>query len=296
MARIRFRDRFFTPPVGRALSSPWSILLLGGVTAGAIVAGIAAPIAGVLGAAAYGARVLFAMPRKERGERIDPFVLREPWRGYVKGAQSSKLRFDRTVESTRPGPLHDRLSELSSRLDDGIQESWRIACRGDDIDRALSQLDTREAEVELAQLKAQAADPASSGDLAETIESLEAQLNSAERMRKVSTSTRNRLRLLDARFDELVARAVEVSIGSGDSGVLGNDVDDLVTELESLRLAIDDTAKAEDGAAAPSSSALGQEAPNPPELEQPSSLPPVVEQTRPTEQIPEQRPSTRPPE
>ena len=45
--------------------------------------------------------------------------------------------------------------------------------------------------------------------------------------------SRDRLRLLDARFDELVARTVEVSVGSGDTDVLGDDVDGLVTELES---------------------------------------------------------------
>ena len=66
-------------------------------------------------------------------------------------------------------------------------------------------------------------------------------------MQSVSKSTRDRLRLLDARFDELVARAVEVSVGSADSAVLGNDVDDLVSELEGLRLAIDDTQRAEAG-------------------------------------------------
>jgi hypothetical protein len=159
-------------------------------------------------------------------------------------------------------------------LDDGIEESWRIACRGDDIDRALSQLDTRQAEVELAQLKAQAADETSSADLASTIESLEAQISSARRMQKVSSSTRDRLRLLDARFDELVARAVEVSVGSEDSGVLGNDVDDLLAELESLRLAIDDTTRAE----------RGDPQPLPPE-QKPAIQPP-----------PEQKPGTRPPE
>jgi hypothetical protein len=261
MARLRFRDRFFTPPVGRAMTSPWSILLFGGTAAAAIVLGAALPVAGVIGAAAYAGKVLFS-------------VLREPWRTYVQGAQSSKLRFDRTVDSTRPGPLRDRLSELSARLDDGIEESWRIACRGDDIDRALSQLDTRQAEVELAQLKAQAADETSSADLASTIESLEAQISSARRMQKVSSSTRDRLRLLDARFDELVARAVEVSVGSEDSGVLGNDVDDLLAELESLRLAIDDTTRAE----------RGDPQPLPPE-QKPAIQPP-----------PEQKPGTRPPE
>ena len=55
--------------------------------------------------------------------------------------------------------------------------------------------------------------------------------------------SRDRLRLLDARFDELIARAVEVSVGSGDSDVLGHDVDQLVSELESLRVAMEETDK-----------------------------------------------------
>ena len=52
------------------------------------------------------------------------------------------------------------------------------------------------------------------------------------------------MRLLDARFDELVARAVEVSVGAGDTDVLGDDVDGLVTELEALRVAIDEAGRA----------------------------------------------------
>ena len=59
--------------------------------------------------------------------------------------------------------------------------------------------------------------------------------------------SRDRLRLLDARFDELVARTVEVSVGSGDTDVLGNDVDGLVTELESLRIAMEETDRAASG-------------------------------------------------
>ena len=48
--------------------------------------------------------------------------------------------------------------------------------------------------------------------------------------------------MLDARYDELVARAVEVSLGTGDSEGLSHDVDDLVAELEALRQALDETA------------------------------------------------------
>jgi len=206
--------------------------------------------------AAYATKVAFAIPRGEKGSRIDPFVLSEPWRGYVLSAQSAKLRFDRTVQSTRSGPLRDRLAELSTRLEDGIEESWRIASRGDDIDGALAQLDTKRAQAELAQLQSQAAHGGSGPDIESTMQSLEAQISSALRMQQVSTSTRNRLRLLDARFDELVARAVEVSVGAGDSGVLGDDVNGLVSELESLRLAMDDTKRAELGDTSPSATVM----------------------------------------
>lgn len=285
MARLKFRDRFFTPPVGRALISPWSILLFGGVTAASIlVLPIGAAIG--LGVVAYATKVLFAIPRGAKGERIDPFVLSEPWRGYVQSAQSAKLRFDRTVAGTRSGPLRDRLSELSRRLEDGIEESWRIASRGDDIDSALAQLDTTKAVAELAQLQAQSQSSADS-DVGSTIQSLQAQISSAQRMQQVSTSTRNRLRLLDARFDELVARAVEVSVGSGDSGVLGDDVNGLVSELESLRLAMDDTKRAETGDAdvpgVPPPAAL-QEAP-------PDLGVPLISAPAPDQQKPQARPS-----
>jgi hypothetical protein len=273
MARQSFRNRFFTPPVARAIMSHWSILLFGAVSAVVIVVG--APVAAGLavGVAAYGGRVLAAVPRGgKREDRIDPFVLSEPWRGYVQGAQSAKLRFDRTVASTRSGPIRDRLTELSSRLDDGIRESWRIASRGDDIDAAIAELSTTQAQAELAQLRSQLRkDTTPSADTQSTIASLEAQIDSAERMQHVSTSTRDRLRLLDARFDELVARAVEVSVGSGDSGMLGNDVDDLVTELEGLRLAMDDTKRAEDGDTTPAPIAQAMQQATSPHASQPTA-------------------------
>ena len=269
MARLSFRDRFFTPPVARAILSPLSILLLGAMTAIGIVVGLPIVAAVAIGVAAYAVKVALSIPRNAKGERIDPFVLSEPWRGYVQAAQSAKLRFDRTVESTRSGPIRDHLAQLSSRLQDGIEESWRIASRGDDIDGAIDQMNTAQAQAELQQLRFQQQQQGTSPDIESTIQSLEAQISSGQRMQEVSTSTRNRLRLLDARFDELVARAVEVSVGSADSGVLGNDVNDLVTELEGLRLAIDDTHRAEQGDV----SASG------------TSLPPV------TEQRPQERPA-----
>ncbi len=84
---------------------------------------------------------------------------------------------------------------------------------------------------------------------AKTIEALEAQIASAQRLQRTSDDAQSRLRLLDARFDELVARGVEVSIGSGDTDVFGDEVDGLVSDLESLRTALEEANAADDAGA-----------------------------------------------
>jgi hypothetical protein len=253
MARRRFRDRFFTPPVARAIMSPLGMILFGAGTAAAILIGAPILAAAGVGVVAWGGRVLAAVPRDATPQRVSPFSLDKQWREYVVDAQASKARFDRVINSMSPGPLRDNLAGLASRLDDGVAESFRIADRGDAITSALSQLDTTRAHHDLAQLQAtvHARGGRASDAEALTIQSLEAQLDSARRMEAVATDARDRLRLLDARFDELVARAVEVSVGAGDSTGLGNDVDELVTELESLRLALDETNRADSGQTRP---------------------------------------------
>jgi len=60
----------------------------------------------------------------------------------------------------------------------------------------------------------------------------------------VASEARDRLRLLDARLDEAVARAVELSLGTGDARALQGDVDQLVEEMEALRLALEDAGPA----------------------------------------------------
>ncbi|MGH9134160.1 MAG: hypothetical protein ACRDZZ_09505 [Ilumatobacteraceae bacterium] len=241
MARSRFRDRFLTPPVARAIMSPLGIVLFGAAAAGAILIGAPIAAAAGVGVLAWGGRVLAAVPRNpKRGDRVEPFTLGDPWRSYVVGAQQSKQRFDRMVGDMAAGPLKDRLADLAGRLDDGVAESWRIARRGNDISGALARLDTVSAQAELAQLRATVGTTASRST-AKTIEALEAQIASAQRLQQTADDAQSRLRLLDARFDELVARGVEVSIGAGDTDVLGNDVDGLVSELESLRIALEET-------------------------------------------------------
>ena len=248
MASRSFRNRFFTPPVARAIMSPLGILAFGVVAAGGILAGL--PLVAGLGAGAvvWAGNVFRSVPKAAKAaDRIDPFTLSEPWRGYVQAAQSAKLRFDRTVQGTRPGPIQDRLHEMGTRLDDAIEDCWRVASRGDDIDSAIAQLNTAEAQLDLAETRKRIRERGVTPDLESTERSLQAQIASHQRMRTVSEDTRDRLRLLDARFDELVAQAAEVSVGAGDTAGLSDDIDGLASELEALRLALEETDRAASG-------------------------------------------------
>lgn len=241
MAGSSFGDRFYTRPVAQAIMSPLGLLLFGIVAATTIVLGVPI-VAGIgFGFAAWAIKVALSMPRAGRPDRIDAYALSEQWRQYVMGAQSAKLRFDRTVSGTRDGAIKDRLAAMSTKLEAGIADCWRIASRGNDIDKALNNLDTPQAQNKLSQLLRQAADHGANASQTSTIASLQAQLQSAQRMQAVSQDARDKLQALDARLDELVARATEVSVGASDSGVLSEDVDGLVTELESLRQALEVT-------------------------------------------------------
>jgi hypothetical protein len=251
MARPSFRDRFFTPRVAEAIMSPLGILLAGVGTAAGILVGLPVVAAAGIGVAAWGGRVLAAMPGATPSARVAPSSLSEPWRSYGLQAEESKRRFDRVVASVASGPLRERLELLSGRLDQGVDESWRIARRGDQIGAAIAKIDTVSAEAELADLRRRLDGAAPSPAQAQTIEALEAQLASARRLTALAEGSRDRLRLLDARFDELLARTVEVSVGTGDTDVLGEDVDGLVHELEALRMAMEEAERAGQSEALP---------------------------------------------
>src|SRR4051794_13177292 len=119
MPRRSFRDRFFTPPVARAITSPSGILLAGAAASAAILIGV--PVAGVIavGAAAFGARVAVAVPRDRSRPHIDPMAVSDPWRHFVREALDARRRFDGAVRDASAGPLQDRLAEIAARIDDG---------------------------------------------------------------------------------------------------------------------------------------------------------------------------------
>ena len=233
--------------------SPLGILLAGAGTAAAILVGLAGRRRGGrrragLGRPGAGLRPAGRLVGAGRPRRASAS------RGARTASRPRTPSAGSTTSSGRcaPGPLRERLELMSGRLDDGVDESWRIARRGHEIGEAIGKIDTVSAEAELAELRRRLGPDAPSLAHAQTIEALEAQLASAHRLTALAERSRDRLRLLDARFDELLARTVEVSVGSGDTDVLGEDVDGLVSELEALRIAMDEAGRASRPHRAPS--------------------------------------------
>lgn len=250
MSPASFRDRFWTRPVARAVTAPSSILLAG---AAAAIAVVAAPVtlpwaigAGiVVGAGAYGVRVLAAVPRRrDARSHIDPFRVQEPWRRFVTDALDSHRRLTEIVATVPAGPLRTQLDSIADRLDEGVEEIWRVCQRGHSLSETRRHLDVESPRAELAQIEQQPAEAWAAGTrLGQTADALRAQVAGAERMDAVITDAVAQVRLLDARLDEAVVRAAELSGGTGGAALataVGGDVEGIVTEMETLRAALDE--------------------------------------------------------
>lgn len=233
---MAFRDRFWTPATASAILS-WRVLVGAAAGVGAGLLGVPVLGAVLIGAAVYAGAVLLAVPKAAKRPEVDPFTVGEPWRQMVQAAQRSRRRFLDTVAAIPQGPLRDRLRDIGERLDNGLAEGWEVARRGHEIDAGIRHLDPTALRSRLATLQGQAAAEPTE-DKSRAIASVEAQLASVDRLKQLSASTADRMRLTNARLDELCARATEVTIGASGTDQLASDVDDLVLELEGLHQAV----------------------------------------------------------
>jgi hypothetical protein len=261
---LSLRDRFFTPKVARAMTSPSGILAAGGGAALGLAAGFPAIVAVVVGVGAWALRVGAAMGSgRPKGDRIDPFTLQEPWRRAMQDAIGARARFREAVGRTRSGPLQDTLRDIAGQMDTLVNESWLIANRGESLVQTRRRIDTRDIANDLSEATQALGTSPGDESLKRTIESLEAQQATAERMDKVIEQARSQLRLLDARMGEAVVRALELSAqASADASVstLSTDVDTMVSDMEALRQAMEEThgaLPAAGGSGSGSSGALG---------------------------------------
>lgn len=248
MARS-FRDRFYTPKVARAVTSPSAIVAAGAGAAIGLVAtaplalpvGIAAALVG--GLIGYGGRVALAIPRAEEAPKIDPFAVREPWREAVLDAVRAKARFGEAVAKVPAGPLRDTLVSVGERLDAAVEECFKVAQQGQLVADARTSIDDKAVARDLRLLQGQIPQGVPpTPTQARTLEALQSQLGSAQRMDDLIASTRSQLELINARLDQSVTEAIELSVSNRTAGLapLGGDVDQIVDDLTSLRQAMAD--------------------------------------------------------
>jgi hypothetical protein len=176
--------------------------------------------------------------RRSHDAAIDPFRVGEPWRRLVQGAVRAESRYRQTLASTPPGPTRDRLTEIGTHIDAAVSECWRIARRGYDLRHALDAMDIARSRQQLAAIPADATDP----DIVQRAAALTARVNAYDRIAATTEQTEQDLRLLVARLEETAARGAELSLTAGAGGVdaLDQEVNGVVDELESLRLAFDE--------------------------------------------------------
>src|SRR5438067_11540408 len=146
--------RAATPRVARAITSPAGVLLAGAAMSVGVLAGLPVVAAAAIGVGAWAARVAAALPkRKPRADKVELRGLVHPWRAYVADAKDAAARFEQAVRSTRPGPLHDRLAEVSERMTAGVLEAARVARSGQSLDGAMANIDPKRVQWELEQCR-----------------------------------------------------------------------------------------------------------------------------------------------
>jgi hypothetical protein len=252
-----------TPSVARAAVSPSAVIATGAGVAVGLVVGLPVVGAVVLGAACWGVRMALAAASSSRRRRaaqpepIDPYSVPEPWRGFVQQALTARVRFAEAAGRTPPGPLHDRLGEVSTKMGDGVRECWRVAHLGASLASALAALDPDGTSRQLRRLQdgRTRPGPATSGAgsaermagdqtaVDQTEAALAARLQAARRMEAVVQHTTDRLSILTAQLGEAVAAAVELSIDAGDETAavpIAGSVDAIVGEMRALRQATEE--------------------------------------------------------
>lgn len=229
------------------MMGPAGILAAGAGTAVGIVVGL--PLIGAIGAGAlaWGARVLIGLPKESSGPNLSTRGLRDPWRRYATEAVEARREFGRAVERVSSGAVQERMTSIAGRIDHGVEAIFGVANRAQTLEDARMRIDVARAATDLSTLRADPTTP-SRPSLVRTMESLEAQLDTAKRLDAQVYEARENLALLDARLDEAVARGIELSVHrDADLSTLDQEIDDMVLEMEALRQALDATEAADEG-------------------------------------------------
>lgn len=233
--------------LARAMTSPSTILVTGGVAAATIAAGAAFPLVGLAAVLAYGAKVAVGTftgrdRGAARGADVDLRGLSPRYATYVLGGLDARKRFVHGLATAPPGPLRDRLAATTGQIDEVIAGLARAARRAQGIDEYLSQPDVPALPARLMDAEARlaaATDPEVRPELERTVRSLRDQNDVAARMRDTHTRSVARLESTVSSLQQLSAQLAETLLTAESSTAARSvDVDDLIANVDSVRRAV----------------------------------------------------------
>ena len=157
-----------------------------------------------------------AMPRPApKPPTVDPFTVGEPWRHFVQAASAPGGASPRPSSNARPVRCTTGCSDIADRLDAGLRRGLgsRQARPRDRRRHPRPRPDAACARGSTRCSRRPTTAPTANLAAADRARS-SSQLASADRLKQLSASTADQLRLTEARLDELCARAAEVSVGT----------------------------------------------------------------------------------
>ena len=168
--------------------------------------------------------------------QVDAAMVPRRYAGPVADALASRRRWQELVAGTRDGAVRDRLGGLGEQIDEGVGAVWSTVQRLIEIERVIDTMGVDRVAAELKRARREpGADPA-------MVQALNDRFVSVQRLQNVLEDADAKLRLLDARLGAAVARGAEVALVAGSAATVGDELGDVVVELEALRSALDDLA------------------------------------------------------
>lgn len=181
--------------------------------------------------------------------QLDPGQLPHRYRPAVEDALATRRRFVELVGSAAAGPMQDRLTDLSPRLDAGVTEIWTTVQRAIAVESALATLDPDRVARDLKDARRQASQ--GEGDPT-VIDALTERFNATQRLLNTLEDLDGRLQRIDVRLEAVVARAAELVLAVGPEAAstgfddLGADLDGALEELRALQQGFDAVSVAPD--------------------------------------------------
>jgi hypothetical protein len=147
-----------------------------------------------------------------------------------------------------PGPLQERFYDMSARVDDVVEGLYKLVVRAQSLRQYLGRTSATLKETELTRVQStlRSLGPGVAHDqVAAQTEALEQQLAARRRIEAAYQNAMAKIDATTARIDQMAAQLAEVVLLGDDAAMAGlpgtvDDVNELVEELDSVRLALDE--------------------------------------------------------